>query len=56
MIDDLTAMSISVSYYKDRNGEVYKKYVDVDEEIPFVSEPLSPSDRVVERAIAWLND
>lgn len=54
ILDPSTAMTISVSYYKDRNGKVYDKYVDVDEEFPFVLEPLSPSDLTVKRAIEWL--
>jgi carboxyl-terminal processing protease len=54
VIDPLTAMTISVSYYKDRNGKVYNQYVDVDEELPFVIEPLSASDTTVKRAVEWL--
>ncbi|MFN0204457.1 MAG: hypothetical protein ACKVTZ_23260 [Bacteroidia bacterium] len=47
-------MTIAVSYYKDRKGNVYEQYVDVDEEIPFVKEPLSASDKTVQRAVEWL--
>jgi carboxyl-terminal processing protease len=54
VLDPSTAITISVSYYKDRNGKVYDKYVDVDEEFPFVLEPLSSSDLTVKRAVEWL--
>lgn len=54
VLDPLTAMTISVSYYKDRNGNVYREYVDVDEEVPFVVTPLSEADLCVNRAIEWL--
>ncbi len=56
VIDNSTAMTISVSYYKDRNGNVYDKYVDVDVEIPFVALPLSDEDEAVEEAKVWLED
>lgn len=49
-----TAMAISVSYYQDRNGKIYNQFVDVDEEWPFVEEPLSTADTTVKRAIEWL--
>ncbi len=55
VINDAIAMTISVSYYKDRNGNVYDKYVDVDEETPFVEEPLGENDNCVRSAIDWIN-
>ena len=56
VIDNSTAMTISVSYYKDRNGNVYNEYVDVDVEIPFVETPLSDEDEAVEEAKVWLKE
>ncbi|MBX2828559.1 MAG: S41 family peptidase [Flavobacteriaceae bacterium] len=56
VIDDNTAMTISVGYYKDRDGNVYKDYVDVDEEFPFVSAPLSSEDITLQRAVEWLRE
>jgi hypothetical protein len=53
-LDEATKMILTVSYYKDRNGTVYKEYVDVDEELPFVAEPLSEGDTSVQRALEWL--
>ena len=41
IINDATAMTISVSYYKDRNEKIYDKYVDVDVDVPFTEQPLS---------------
>ena len=54
IIDEITAMTISVSYYKDRNEQVYDEYVDVDVEVPFEEEPLSENDSCVRQAIDWL--
>lgn len=56
VIDPATAMTISVSYYQDRNGKVYDQYVDVDESQPFVTEPLSADDFAANRALAWLKE
>lgn len=54
VLNDATAMTISVSYYKDRKGKVYKNFVDVDEPITFVKKPLSEDDICVQKAISWL--
>jgi len=54
-IDSLTSMSISVSYYKDRKGIVYTKFVDVDEIIAFDPKFEIEKDKGVNRAIVWLN-
>ena len=54
VIDDETFASISVAYYEDRNGVVYKQYVDVDEEIKF--EIDSKEDIILDQGIAWLLD
>lgn len=54
VLDESTTMTISVSYYCDRNGKVYTNYVDVDENIPFEKNPLSESDRAVHQALLWL--
>ena len=56
MISDSTAMTISVSYYKDRNGDVYDEFVDIDKETPFTEEPLEKNDSCVHSAISWLNE
>lgn len=56
VISDSTAMTISVSYYKDRNGVVYDEYVGVDMELPFVEEPLSDNDSCSVAAIKWLQE
>jgi len=53
-IDDLTAMSISVSYYKDRENTVYDRYVDVDETIAFDPKAARENDKGLLRAIKWL--
>jgi C-terminal processing protease CtpA/Prc len=54
-IDSLTAMSISVSYYKDRENNLYDKYVDVDEIIEFEPKTEFEKDKGINRAIEWLN-
>lgn len=54
VLNESTAMTISVSYYKDRKGKVYTQFVDVDEEIPFVQKPLLDNDVAVEKALLWL--
>ncbi|MET2984180.1 S41 family peptidase [Aureibaculum conchae] len=54
-IDSLTAMSISVSYYKDREGNIYDQYVDVDETIAFEPKIEFEKDNGINRAVQWLN-
>ncbi len=54
VLDESTTMTISVSYYCDRNGKVYTNYVDVNEKIPFEKNPLSESDKAVHQALLWL--
>jgi carboxyl-terminal processing protease len=53
-IDDSTAMTISVGYYRDRVGRVYDQYVDVDEEVAFLPVAVPGADAGVKRALAWL--
>jgi len=55
-IDSLTAMSISVSYYKDRKNNLYDQYVDVDEKIEFEPKADLEKDNGTNRAIKWLNE
>ena len=55
-IDSLTAMMISVSYYKDRKSNVYNKYVDVDETVEFEPKTETNNDKGITRAIEWLNE
>jgi carboxyl-terminal processing protease len=54
VINDSTAMTISVGYYRDRTGRVYDEFVDVDEPVPFVPTETLGSDLGVQRALAWL--
>ncbi len=54
VIDETTAMTISVSYYQDRNGTIYNQYVPVDVECPFVPTPLSDDDQCLQQALQWL--
>jgi len=53
-IDRLTAMSISVSYYKDRENNLYDQYVDVDEIIEFEPKIEFEKDKGIKRSIEWL--
>ncbi len=55
-IDSLTAMSISVSYYKDREANLYHKFVDVDEIIEFEPKIELDKDKGIIRAMEWLNE
>jgi len=55
-IDSLTMMSISVSYYKDRESNVYDEFVDVDEIIEFEPKIEMDKDKGINRAIEWLNE
>lgn len=47
-------MSISVSFFADRQGFVYKEFVPVDEEIKFVPDADPEDDPAIRRAIEWL--
>ena len=53
-LNDSIAVNLSVNYYQDRNGNVYNKYVDVDEEVFFNKSPLSTNDKAVEIAKKWI--
>ncbi|MBT8313626.1 MAG: hypothetical protein KJP26_04125 [Maribacter sp.] len=55
-IDSLTAMMISVSYYKDRESNLYNKFVDVDEIVEFEPKAETSKDKGISRAIEWLNE
>jgi carboxyl-terminal processing protease len=55
-IDDLTAMMISVSYYKDREGKVYDQFVDVDEVLDFEPKAELDQDKGINAALLWLNE
>ncbi len=55
-IDSLTAMMISVSYYKDRESNLYNKFVDVDEIVEFEPKAETSKDIGISRAIEWLNE
>ena len=54
VISEEISMSISVNYYRDRTGKVYRNYVDVDEEIAFASDTEARIDPCVRRSIEWL--
>jgi len=56
VINDSTFMTISVSYYKDRLGHVYKDYVDVDEKVAFHKTADLATDEGVKKAKKWLNN
>lgn len=56
IINPSITMSLSVSYYRDRNGQVYRTYVEPDEAFPFVVDPLSDADACVQRAVEWLRE
>jgi C-terminal processing protease CtpA/Prc len=55
-MNDSIAINISTNFYQDRDGNVYDKYVDVDETIEFVKEPLSKEDNAVNSAINWIQE
>lgn len=55
-IDSLTTMSISVSYYKDRENNLYDKYVDVDEVVVFDPKAEMENDNGINKAIIWLKE
>jgi carboxyl-terminal processing protease len=54
VLNENTACTISVAYYRDRNGRVYDQFVDVDEELPFSPTNDVKNDACVKRALAWL--
>lgn len=54
VINDSTAMTISVGYYRDRTGRVYDRFVDVDEDLAFTPTEALDTDAGVQRARAWL--
>ena len=49
-------MTISVSYYQDRLGHVYKDYVDVDEKVAFHKTADLSTDEGIKKAKKWLNN
>jgi carboxyl-terminal processing protease len=54
VINDSTAMTISVGHYMDRTGRVYDQFVDVDELVTFAPTESFASDLGVQRALGWL--
>lgn len=50
---DLTA-SISVGYYADRNGKIYRNFVEPDEKIEFVLNEDFEKDEGIKSAVKWL--
>lgn len=55
-LNDSIAVNISVNYYRDRNGKIYDKYVDVDKNEEFVEVPLSEEDNAINSAIKWIQE
>jgi len=55
-IDSLTTISISVSYYKDRENNIYDQYINVDETIEFEPKAEFEKDNGIKRVIEWLNE
>ncbi|MCC6461512.1 MAG: hypothetical protein IT260_13650 [Saprospiraceae bacterium] len=47
-------MSVAASYYADRQGRVYKTFVDVDEPFDFVPDAAPDNDPALRRAVEWL--
>ncbi|MFN0098301.1 MAG: S41 family peptidase [Gemmatimonadaceae bacterium] len=54
VLDEATALTISVGHYVDRTGRVYDAFVDVDEEVAFAPTESLESDAGVQRAVSWL--
>ena len=54
VVDEATAMTISVGYYKDRSGRVYDQFVDADEAVVFKPTESLATDVGVQRAVTWL--
>ena len=55
VISDSVTVSISTNFYKDRNGKVYRNYVDVDEEIQSIHSPEMIDEPCILRAMAWID-
>lgn len=55
VISDSVTVSISTNFYKDRNGKVYRNYVDVDEEIQSIHSPEMIDEPCIKRAMAWID-
>jgi C-terminal processing protease CtpA/Prc len=53
-IDDELTMSIAVSYYADRNGNIFEENLQPDEHIEFVPELALNQDPAIEAAQSWL--
>lgn len=54
VISDSVTISISTNFYKDRNGMVYRNYVDVDEEIQSIHSPEMTDEPCIMRAMQWI--
>ncbi len=54
-LGESTALMVSTSVYKDRNGKVYTDFVDVDENVEFVPGQELNEDKAITRATEWLN-
>lgn len=54
IISDSVTMSISTNFYQDRNGKVYRNYVDVDEEIQSIHSPEMIDEPCIRRALEWI--
>ena len=47
-------MSVAVSYFADREGRVYTKFVPVEEEVEFVPDVAPEEDAGIRKALEWL--
>lgn len=56
MINDSIAVNLAVNYYQDRNENIYKEYVDIDEYVEFTEEPLSENDLAIKKAANWIRE
>lgn len=54
VISDSVTVSISTNFYKDRNGKVYRNYVDVEEEIQSIHGPEMKDEPCILRAMQWI--
>lgn len=53
-VDPHWTVMLSLNYFRDRNGQIYKSFVDVDEECPLYIDVASGADQCMARAIEWL--
>ncbi len=47
-------MSLSVSYFADRDGRVYTRFVPVDDEVEFIPDQAPEADEAIRKALEWM--